>query len=59
LLRISGEGVEQCDQSEDDSTFRNYPEMYKYNELNTAFATELYNSIERSNVNYWIFGHSH
>lgn len=40
-------------------TFFNYPEKYKYSELNTAFATELFDLIEPSNVDYWIFGHSH
>ena len=40
-------------------TFFNYPEKYKYSELNTAFATELLDLIELSNVDYWIFGHSH
>jgi predicted phosphohydrolase len=40
-------------------TFFNYPEKYRYSELNTAFATELFDLIEPSNVDYWIFGHSH
>ena len=40
-------------------TFFNYPEKYRYSELNTAFATELFDLIESSNVDYWIFGHSH
>lgn len=40
-------------------TFCNYPEKYRYSELNTAFATELFDLIEPSNVDYWIFGHSH
>jgi predicted phosphohydrolase len=40
-------------------TFFNYPEKYRYSELNTAFATELFELIEPSNVDYWIFGHSH
>jgi predicted phosphohydrolase len=40
-------------------TFFNYPEKYRYSELNTAFATELFALIEPSNVGYWIFGHSH
>lgn len=40
-------------------TFFNYPEKYRYSELNTAFATELFEMIEPSNVDYWIFGHSH
>jgi hypothetical protein len=40
-------------------TFFNYPEKYRYSELNTAFATELFDLIEPSIVDYWIFGHSH
>lgn len=40
-------------------TFFNYSEKYRYSELNTAFATELFDLIEASNVDYWIFGHSH
>ena len=40
-------------------TFFNYPEKYRYSELNTAFATELFDLIESSNVDHWIFGHSH
>jgi hypothetical protein len=37
----------------------NYPEKYRYSELNTAFATELFGLIEPSNADYWIFGHNH
>lgn len=40
-------------------TFFNYPEKYRYSEFNTAFATELFDLIQPSNVHYWIFGHSH
>lgn len=40
-------------------TFLNYPEKYRDSELNSAFATELFALIEPSNVDYWIFGHSH
>jgi predicted phosphohydrolase len=40
-------------------TFFNYPEKYRDSELNTAFATELFDLIEPSNADYWIFGHSH
>lgn len=40
-------------------TFFNYPEKYRYSELNSAFATELFELIEPSNIDYWIFGHSH
>lgn len=34
-------------------TFFNYPDKYRYSELNTAFATELFDVIEPSNVDYW------
>src|SRR5688572_11520242 len=40
-------------------TFFNYPEKYRHSELNTAFATELFDMIEPSDIRYWIFGHSH
>ncbi len=40
-------------------TFINYPEKYKGSILNEAFATELFDFIDESNINYWIFGHSH
>lgn len=40
-------------------TFLNYPESYKGDVLNEAFAIELFDLIERSNVNYWLYGHHH
>ena len=40
-------------------TFLNYPEKYKGESLNEAFAVELFDLIEDSAVNYWIYGHSH
>jgi predicted phosphohydrolase len=40
-------------------TFFKYPEKYRHSELNTAFATELFNLVETSNIDYWVFGHSH
>ncbi|MEJ1237749.1 metallophosphoesterase [Chryseolinea sp. T2] len=40
-------------------TFVNYPEKYRFSELNSAFATELYELIELSKAAYWIFGHNH
>ena len=40
-------------------TILNYTEKYRFSELNSAFVTELFDEIEESNVNYWIFGHSH
>ena len=40
-------------------TFFNYPEQYRNSDLNEAFAVELYDFIERSNMPYWIYGHHH
>ncbi len=40
-------------------TFINYPEKYKGDLLNEAFAVELSDFIESNLVNYWIFGHHH
>ncbi len=40
-------------------TFLNYPEKYKGDILNDAFATEMFDFIEASNVDYWLFGHHH
>jgi len=40
-------------------TFYHYPEEYKGSVLNSAFAVELYHLIEKSNIDYWIYGHSH
>jgi len=36
-----------------------YPEKYRYSELNSAFATELFDLIESTSARYWIYGHSH
>ncbi len=36
-----------------------YPEKYKHSELNSAFATELFDLIESTHARYWIYGHSH
>lgn len=40
-------------------TFLNYPERYRGDILNEGFATELYDFIEDSDADYWIFGHHH
>lgn len=40
-------------------TYFSYPEKYKMSNLNNAFVTELFDLIETSGVQHWIFGHSH
>lgn len=40
-------------------TFLNYPEQYKGDALNEAFAVELFDLIESSNIDYWVYGHHH
>ena len=40
-------------------TFLNYPPKYKGDVLNEAFATELYDFIETSNIAFWAYGHHH
>ncbi len=40
-------------------TFLNYPVQYKGDILNEAFATELYDLIELSDIDYWVYGHHH
>jgi predicted phosphohydrolase len=40
-------------------TFLNYPEQYKGDLLNEAFAVELYDLIHSSKIDYWVFGHHH
>jgi len=40
-------------------TFLNYPEQYKGDVLNEAFAVELHDMIESSNIDYWVYGHHH
>lgn len=40
-------------------TLMNYPEQYKGSLLNEAFAVELFDLIEATEANYWIYGHSH
>lgn len=40
-------------------TCLNYPEQYKGDVLNEAFAVELFDMIEPSGINYWVYGHHH
>jgi predicted phosphohydrolase len=40
-------------------TFMNYPEKYRGDLLNMAFATEMYDYIHQSDADYWIYGHTH
>lgn len=40
-------------------TFQHYPEQYRGSILNEAFAVELFDFIETSNVAYWGYGHHH
>lgn len=40
-------------------TFLNFPEQYKGDVLNEAFATELYDFITLSGIAYWGYGHHH
>lgn len=40
-------------------TFLNYPVQYIGDELNEAFAVELHDLIESSNIACWVYGHHH
>lgn len=40
-------------------TFMNYPEKYANSTINEAFGTEMFNFIEESEIDYWIYGHHH
>jgi len=37
----------------------NSPPQYKGDLLNEAFAVELFDWVESSNINYWVYGHHH
>ena len=40
-------------------TLMNYPEKFRGDSLNEAFAVEMYNEVLRSEADFWIFGHHH
>jgi predicted phosphohydrolase len=40
-------------------TFLHYPAKYKRDVLNEAFAVELFDLIEQSTIDYWMYGHHH
>jgi hypothetical protein len=40
-------------------TFLNYPEQYKGDVFNEAFAVELHHLIELSEIAFWVYGHHH
>jgi predicted phosphohydrolase len=40
-------------------TLLNYPKYFKNSPLNEAFAVELREFIEDSNIDYWLYGHHH
>lgn len=40
-------------------TLLHYPEQYKTSNINTAFAVELHDFIEKTKADYWIYGHHH
>lgn len=40
-------------------TFFNYPEKYANSNINEAFGTEMFSFIEKSEIDYWIYGHHH
>jgi predicted phosphohydrolase len=40
-------------------TFLNYPEEHRQSNVNQGFATELFDLIHDSSIDYWIYGHHH
>jgi hypothetical protein len=40
-------------------TFFNYPDKYATSSINEAFGIEMFNFIEESEIDYWIYGHHH
>ncbi|OFY84581.1 MAG: metallophosphoesterase [Bacteroidetes bacterium RIFCSPLOWO2_12_FULL_35_15] len=40
-------------------TFLNYPEKFKGDTLNEAFASEQFEFISKSKIDFWIYGHHH
>jgi len=40
-------------------TLVNYPERYAESMINEAFVVELFNLIESSGIDYWMYGHTH
>lgn len=40
-------------------TFKNYPKKYAGDILNEAFAVELHDFIEESNIDFFLYGHNH
>ena len=40
-------------------TLMNYPQRYEESLLNEAFVVELFDLIETSDINYWMYGHTH
>lgn len=40
-------------------TFMHYPEQYRGDILNEAFAVELHDYIENWNIDFWMYGHHH
>jgi hypothetical protein len=41
------------------ATYKNYPEKYKDSIINEAFAVELFDLIESTAPDYWVYCHTH